>query len=280
MYSDAANAIGAGVKLGHDVSIVPLPDEARFWLTSDRFSFSDRDQNRGAQFALQLDYEIADELGNLREKLTLANIALWIAKPSRIWFENTVFLDNKQAPPFAYALRTDARLSLDTRDCKNELDATDFGTASRILDALCGIPQMGMLWSATQLLWRALTDPFWSTRYVVLWVVMEALYGPKRGKGITLTIAQRVSRFLGSDAADVDRLRKWAIDAYDTRSLLVHGSRVIRPDGTLRLTAEEQHEANHSTESVIRQSLTKILLSKQLTGHFDGGGRNHFLNNV
>jgi hypothetical protein len=120
-------------------------------------------------------------------------------------------------------------------------------------------------------LWLALTDDIWETRYVNLWVAVEALFGPENGKCVARTLRTRVAKFLNADDHEAEIARELVREGYRWRSAAVHGGRLTSLDPTgaskLMLTAE----------GIVLTTLRKILTEPELAIEFCSPSREAYL---
>lgn len=80
------------------------------------------------------------------------------------------------------------------------LRPNDLLMADTLATAIQKLPHPSSVWTAIRFLWLALTQQdVWESRYVSLWVAIEALFGPENRMSITKALSARVARFLNSD---------------------------------------------------------------------------------
>jgi len=140
--------------------------------------------------------------------------------------------------------------------------------------ALAALSNRGTIWTASRILWKALNDEVWEVRLLLLWVALEALYGPEDSREINFRISQRIAFFLGTNGDDRRRLYSEAKDGYTWRSKAVHGARLKTVDESTRLRVWAE------AELLIRRTLVKILLDSDLTSSFDSKNRERLLDDL
>lgn len=121
---------------------------------------------------------------------------------------------------------------------------------------------------------RALSESLWEARYLLQWIVLESLFGPDVPSETTYRLTQRIGSFLGDGPETKRRIYEEAKQAYAWRSKIVHGRRLSK------LSSEQSLELSHSTEAMIRKSLSKVLLVPGLHSEFDGAKRDEYLNSM
>ena len=208
------------------------------------------------------------------EKFMLASVALWLAKPSRLTCGPVMHFGQKGVSTSLRQAGTLKPILISTNDTQNELTAADVALASKLLEAIVALPRERTLWTAIRFLLSALTEKGWETRFVWLWVVLEALFGPDSPGETTYRLAQRIALFVGEENSEQERIFAATKQAYGWRSKIVHGRHLSR------LTSEGSLELSANTEQAIRSALSKILLDKNRLTIFDGKGRDTFLDGL
>jgi hypothetical protein len=121
---------------------------------------------------------------------------------------------------------------------------------------------------------KALSDQTWEFRFLLIWLVLECLFGPETPQETTFRLSQRMAFFLekeGSTAREVyARIKK----SYEWRSKIVHGLRLSNLQG------EKSDSLSVELEGLVRRSLVAILDSENLAETFDGGGREEYLDSL
>lgn len=277
------------IELSDGVRVEPVPSWVKEDSALELLSWRDRGHIRDAELAFAVEYE-ADALGSpdpewrgvnsrsiqsiVDEKISLASVALWLAKPSQLTCGPTLHFDRKGDPT---SLRQSGSLSpvlIREEETENVPTAQDFAKGGEILNAILSVRRDATIWIATRMLVRALTEPMWEARYLWQWVVLEALFGPESPKETTYRLTQRIGLFVGDDAVERRRLFDKAKQAYSWRSKIVHGRRLSK------LTLERSAELNTFTECLIRAAFVRVLLTPGYAQCFDSRERDAFLDGL
>src|SRR5579875_1908027 len=134
------------------------------------------------------------------ELACLANFALWLANPSPASF-TYVFDAFEHAGHWMLqrALQYPRLLSLGQEESR--LESTDVQRAAALHVALLALGRENSVWTAVRSAWSALSMTG-DTRYLLLWVALEALFGPEDAREMTFRLSQRIAFFLGKDKAE------------------------------------------------------------------------------
>lgn len=208
------------------------------------------------------------------EKIALAQLALWIACPfgwatghivhfSRIGDASSVRQSGSLERAFVQPEHVDASPT-----------AQKLAVASRVHREMLSLRRDGNVWIALRMLILAATERLWDVRFILLWVVLEGLYGPADGREISYRLAQRIAFFLGQDRVEARTLYALARDCYTTRSKAVHGARLSG------LSEEKSAELITASEAFARSTFLRILLDAELAASFDGKARETFLDQL
>jgi hypothetical protein len=278
------------VHLGRGVTLSHVPD----WLTEERIIRHLSDYHReqlihNIRFVLMLEYD-ADSLGDpdtewqgqkprskqdrALELFQLANLALWLVYPSSIGFDFVIDLD---CPANTWSFRHVSevpRLIPYERDCDHQFIKRDLDLARELYGSLTDLPRDGAAWIAVHALWKALVAEWWEVRYLLLWVGLEALFGPEDAREITYRLFQRIAFFLASDRKEAQGLFKAATASYSWRSRVVHGMRLTK------LSAKKSEEIMLEAEDFLRKTLNRLLRKHGLARTFSGKEREHYLDNL
>jgi hypothetical protein len=278
------------VHLGRGVTLSYVPD----WLTEERIikhlSDHQREQlSHNIRFVLMLEYG-ADSLNDpdtewqgqkprskqdrALELLQLANLALWLVHPTSTGFDFAIDLD---CPANTWSFRRVSevpRLIPYERDCDQQFTKRDLELARELYGSLIDLPRDGAAWVAVHALWKALVAESWEVRYLLLWVGLEALFGPEDAREITYRLSQRIAFFLASDRKEAQRLFKAATASYGWRSRAVHGMRLTK------LSAEKSGEIMLEAEDFLRKALNRLLRERELVKTFSSKEREHHLDNL
>lgn len=206
------------------------------------------------------------------EVIRIANLALWLARPSSLHVEFVITAE-PEASPGGSAIKARSLESIRPNEkyAGASLTYKDLGMADKLATAMQSIPYPSSLWTAIRFLWLALTEEVWETRYVNLWVTIEALFGPENRKAITQTLAKRVARFLNTDLQEARVAYQLVKEGYRWRSAAVHGSRLSS------LSTSEASDVMLKAEGMVLTSLRKILPDSALIGTFSSSSRDAYL---
>jgi hypothetical protein len=288
-YKGQFIASGNKFDLGHGVSIQQAPA----WLSDEQMKqdlgFNQKEILQAAKYCFVVEYE-ANSLGDPEsagggqsirskqnvadEKIKLANLSLWLAKPSFISFELMVHVEKSQKWVWRQASTYNLLMPHD-RDVTNVLDLTNLSEAKSIFGSILSLPREGSVWVACHTLWMALTQAidYWSLRYLLLWICLEALFGAN--SEITYKISQRIAFFLERDRKKTKVLFDKAKQGYKCRSEIVHG---------MNLSKGNIHKSEHmlyDSEWFVREALKKILLDAALINDFKSNkAREHYLDGL
>lgn len=123
----------------------------------------------------------------LEERITLANLALWIARPSSIGFEWVIncFKEIEGKEPQIEDFFECSRFIPLERYKNEELEPQDFQRAKELNLALASTPRDGTIWTAKWALLEALREYPSVGRYLLIWIGLEALFGSEEAIEIT-----------------------------------------------------------------------------------------------
>jgi hypothetical protein len=136
----------------------------------------------------------------------------------------------------------------------------DLARCRRIFAAL-GRLQPGSPLRAASALWTGLRAED-EVRYLLVWVALEALFGPKDGHEVTHRVAERIALFLSPRLGARRELYAQAKQDHGLRSAVVHGRGLARRHRAQPGVNEE------NSERFIRASLLKILSDPGMTSTF------------
>jgi hypothetical protein len=259
--------------------LTKIPD----WLRQEPFTEDlgtvEKDALSKSQFALMAEFEAARlEEGGIghrkHELIILANLAMWLSKPSPASFSFIVDAKRRTGPEWSWVGTTvnAAPLLCGPSEKANSLSQADFELARQLYSSLSGLKQYTTLWTAMQMSWLAVTINSIPLRYLTFWVSLESLFGPKEAGETTFKLSQRMALFLSADRVRAKLSMKIIKDLYAKRSEIAHGS--FRD-------AKKISESLARTESLVRTSLKKMLLDTQLIQTFNSKeGRDTYLSDL
>ncbi len=201
------------------------------------------------------------------EKIWLAGVALWIVVPTG-WSVGHLYHFQEKGDAMSRRSTGPAnKVRVASEHIYDAPTLPQLRQAARYHEAMLALDRKGTIWSAVGLLSQALSDDQWIPRYVLVWVTLEALFGPEDSREMRFRLAQRLAFFLGSDREERVRLFRDALRGYDLRSKAVHGGRLAS------LTDKDSHERLVQSEGYARRAMAKVLSDASVAGTFDGGAR-------
>jgi hypothetical protein len=209
------------------------------------------------------------------ERIRMANLALWLARPSGIHVELVVTTEPEPGRG-GTAIKGNTLESIRPRQryAGARLTLKHMTTADTLATAIQGVPHPSSVWTAVRFLWLALTDELWEARYVKLWIAIEALFGPESRLNVGEKLRKRVARFFNSDDKQGVIARDMVDDGYDLRSEALHGSRLENR------TPEGVEELMLTSEGIMLTSLRKILSDSNLISTFCSPTRDSYLDEL
>lgn len=209
------------------------------------------------------------------EVIRIANLALWLARPSSLHVE-VVITAEPDASPSGSAIKARSLESIRPNEAYAgaSLKYKDLVMADKLATAIQSVPHPSSLRTAIRFLWLALTEEVWETRYVNLWVTIEALFGPENRRQITQTLAKRVARFLNTDLQQAGVAYHLVKEGYCWRSAAVHGNRLSS------LSPAEAADVMLKAEGMVLTSLRKILIDPALIASFSSPSRDNYLDTL
>lgn len=205
------------------------------------------------------------------EKIQICNMALWLSQPSPLGF-NLVFHINADDKILRQSFIT-SPIRNHMRDAKKYHSKDDFKKAKQIYEIILSIKRDNSLWLANKTLFEALTSSAWETRFLLLWVVLESLFGTSTE--VAYRISHRIGFFLSADRKEAENICSKVKLAYSWRSKIVHGLRH-------KLNQKESEEVLYNTECFARSALLKILEDPHLSKIFSSSedGREKYLDSL
>ena len=246
-----------------------LEDRARYCISvsydADAFGTPDPDWKGDVPRSIQ---------DSAYEQIQHVGFSMWLARPSAFTFSCVFHGHQVQGESLMrHVFQTSPICPLPEYESA-ELKIEDFVAAGDLARALRTLGVQGTLRAATQAATRAITETGWTLRFLILWLVIESLFGPEDAREITFRLSQRLALFMGIDSEETRALFRKAKASYDWRSKIVHGLRLAKSN------PEKSRELLLDLESLVRQSLRKILGDQVLTEQFDGKDREEFLDDL
>ncbi len=277
------------VQFGHGFRLGPLPE----WVLKDSMledlNRLARERVADSKLAFVATYD-ATALGDpdpdwkderprgiqdaMYEAGVMANLALWIAKPSPAGFTVVIHAPEFPSGPLAQRVSTHSPLLCHPRHDPQPMHLSDIDLAARLHLGLVEVMKNGRdssLWTVARALWAGLQMDNPPIRCTLFWVALEALFGPEDGREITYRLSQRLGFFLGHDRSDARDLFATAKRGYAFRSRIVHGNWKKDPEADDRMVEAERFA---------RQSLLRILKEEELIQTFSSRARESYLENL
>jgi hypothetical protein len=209
------------------------------------------------------------------ERIRIANLALWLARPSALHVDLVVTTE-PQPGPSGTAIIGNSLESIRPHEsyAGASLTRDNVKTADMLAATIQRLPRPSSVWTATRFLWLALTEELWEIRYVNLWVAIEALFGPANRDGVGRKLRIRVAKFLNADDDQALVALEIVKAGYDLRSAAVHGSRLPRK------TEAEKSDLMLMSEGIVLTTLRKILSDPKLLTEFCAPSRDVYLDGV
>lgn len=261
------------------VLIRPLPD----WIVQQKndifdLGFIDYDHLKNATKAFIINYETKNEQDNAERLVFLAQIALWLAKPG--WFKSYLYIHDKGAGnDLTRGVIEKWRGSINKRRpvLFSEPDESIKSCCSYIQDDIKLAQKLHdrlnqhykpecrgtIIWNVIYLLIHSLVDDFGPSRFLLLWCIMEALFGPQNAQEITYRISNRCAFFLSEDKDQCKKTFDMVKNRYSWRSKVIHGYHVNK------ITEDESIKTIVDVQNLLREALVKILLDEQLINIFN-----------
>ena len=273
--------------LAQDVQIGPVPS----WLKQDRTTayielYKDRKETiEEARLAFWVEYE-ADSLGDpdpewpgsrqarANESILFANLALWLAKPSRMGFELIIHCPTIDGTYMIQQCAKTSHLAPHPENCHNSLAKEDFELGRILHSGIAAVPRRGAVWTAIGPLWTALCEKKGNIRYLFLWIALEALFGPDDPRETFYRLSHRIAIFLASDKTQRKEILTDVKHAYRLRSKVVHGMKLGN------LTKAKSGELMLKTEELLRRAMARILADSDLVEIFSSKNRESYLEDI
>jgi hypothetical protein len=254
---------------------------------TENLSFSHREQLiNDIKYVLLKEYE-ASSLGDpdldwrgeeLRSKQDIAqesiqfcNVAMWLARPSAFGFELLISAEQRADTWTWRQLIVQPRLIHHEKHIGVGIAKVDLEVAYELTTAISALPRKGAVWTAVRILWKALLERTWEVRYLLFWVVLEALFGPEDARETTYRMSQRIAFFLATEEESAKELYKYTKGGYGWRSKVVHGMRLSK------LGVEESAKVMLEVEELGRRGIVQILRDPNLIPIFNGRSREGYL---
>ncbi len=276
----------ASYEFGGGLMLTALPPWIVGHTVLDSLSLKDREAVEQATHAFVFTYP-ADALGSAdpdwkganqksiqetkHEVGIMANLALWLARPSPICFAIVFHACQTGSEPIIQQFQRYSELLCHPDDVGAKITEANLADAINLHKALLEVTRDTALWTAVRAAWAGLQMNIETIRYLLFWVALEALFGPEDGREITYRLSQRVGFFLGANRAEARQLFEGAKAGYSFRSKIAHGRWKEGPNATKRMA---------EAETMFRRALVQILEGQELVVTFSTKTRENFLESL
>jgi len=278
-------------ELGHGVSVSANNRE----LYDDKLlkaALGDRLTNESKRAAIALNYAFEAEELDAPDKtwkrggepkvadrawryLSWAYAALWLAQPTQAYYRIGLIRDLGSNPSYSQCSQRASRAWALSHRKRARVEVTHLQLASHLLDAIIRSEETyNPISAARYTLELALEQISWEARYLLLWVALEALFGPEGATEVTFRICQRLSLFSANSPEQRRELFSRLKRSYGYRSKVAHGLKPIK----LKDNGFDQELLY--IEELIRTDLVKILCNQHLTKVFLGRTRESYLDGL
>ena len=274
------------VEFAGGLRLAPKPS----WMSTQsilrRLSEIDREDTNSASHAFVVSYEAASVNDpdpswdgaypkliqeSKHELCVLANLALWLARPSPASFSVVVHAPQFGAEPVAQQVQRVSRLLCHPNDEHVRITDADLASAVTLHQGLSSIERKAALFTTIRAVWAGLQMNREEVRFVLFWIALEALFGPEDAREITYRLSQRLGFFLGRDRSEARDLFTTSKNGYAFRSKIVHGRWRDDVAATTRMA---------ETETILRRSMVRVLESPKFIDVFSGKQREAFLDDL
>lgn len=295
IYTDIESDMVIGTKWAGGVTLIKTPRWLLEKKVMSQLSTWQRDRLRSrSKLSLQVQYD-AESLGEAdptwkhkgtlskqdvaQEYIRIATLCLWLARPTSLTNEVIFHVEDPDING-EHGIREIRQIGRifpnNAHEQRAQHDQDTIRESIELSECVKKLPrQDGAVWTALYVLWRALSEIHQGeVRILLLWIALEALFGPKDAREIRHRIAERIALFLPEDLAEARVLYRQVKRGYDTRSKIAHGMRLDEGDrsGGDRTMMEAQ--------ALAQRCLVKILRDERLCGLFNGKRREEYLDEL
>ncbi|MBA7658101.1 hypothetical protein ES703_66049 [subsurface metagenome] len=289
-YSDVEKKVNVPIDLGNNVLLSELPD----WVKNENIVVELHPRQKTelleyTKYALIAKYEaekleeIDEEwfpnlkwtkLKTAKEKIALANLSLWISKPSSLRYELVISAQKEYNNWIWKEISHNTSFNPHKNYQHQKMDMSDIENTRKIFAGIKTVKMQGATWVAIYSLITALMERTWEVRYLLFWIALEALFGSDDPREITYRLSQRTSLFLGRNKEEAKGLYPRVKEGYGWRSKVVHGMHLGK------LHKEESERILFDTEELVRSSLFRILMDSELISIFSSKERESYLDDL
>jgi hypothetical protein len=270
--------------LSEHCRIIPTPD----WIKDSEFeskpTASLMEELVSSDFVLAYDYE-AKALGDpievdgttmsiqdlIADRLLLFNLAAWVVGPLELYSKGFFHFMVKDDYRVWRRFGGDVRLRILEQDNHVECDQEHISLLTTLWGQLISIRRNTAVWVAVWMMHKALYERFWFVRVLLIWVALEALFGPQERQQLTHQLCERIALFLKGSTDEGAELFSKLKKSYGIRSKVVHGGSLGGND------LKEGLRNLGFIEEIVRSSLVKILSAPENIECFSTRNRDKFL---
>lgn len=193
--------------------------------------------------------------------LQLANLAVWLVLPGNtLRFRHLVHVEATERTWYIREWTHAEPLYIGHRR-REALNPEHLTAASQLSTALGTVSLHSPLWMAVRCLWGGLVTGWFHNRYLLIWIALESLFGPRDPGEVRYRLSQQLAFFLAEKREARYDLFRAAKKDYAERSKVVHGEGggVKRDDWEALIDRAEEW---------VRAALVKILKSPELIATF------------
>lgn len=273
-YHDREGVFLQQFPLGSGVSIAPLASFALPEEIAQQTAFRDLAEIRHQQFAFVAEYEAAffgepDSTGTSKQLqaerlIRLAMLSFWIVRPTGMGFKVVFTAEVDESGRHGRGWKTFMPTLVPLASYQRaKVESGDLQFARELFSVLVTLPSEGTLWVAETMTLKALREYDGANRFILLWIALEALFGPSDGREMTHRLSHRLAFFLGETPEEAKAIFREGKEGYRWRSKIVHGFHVSG------MTAERSLALTSFAEDVVRRSMNKILRDARLQAAFE-----------
>lgn len=203
------------------------------------------------------------------ELCILANLALWF-RSCPASFTVVLHAPDFGSGPVGQRISRHMPLLFCPADVDTHISAANIAIAARLHSGLASVKHdEGSLWTAIRATWAGLQFNAEPVRYALLWMALEALFGPEDAREMTFRLSQRIAFFLFEDRVKAREVFGAVREAYGFRSKIVHGRWKETPDGLRRMVEIEDWVRSAFERILTDHTLRETFGSKKREGYLD-----------
>ena len=273
------------------ISVREIPEWVREADTVDelRPQVREKIENEGCHHCIVVEYQAGafgspdpswkgDPLWSMQDTaaqwIRSVHLALWLARPTALSF-NLVIDAVKNDQKWVTRGTTTYTETYPLPEHQHHTHSLeDFTNARSLFNTFLGVSQEGPVRTAALMTVKGLGTQTLELRFLLMWLVLESLFGPETPQEATLRLSQRMGFFLEKEKPKAREIYARIKKSYEWRSRIVHGLRLSTVGG------EPSDSLSVELEELVRRSLVEILASETLVKTFDGGRREEYLDSL